>query len=141
MSTLSAFLKPKKVENKEVVISDRFKDEEGKAVAFIIQPISQTTNSIIMKRNTKQGKKGQTILNQTDYMADLVASAVVFPDLNSKELQDAYGMVGAAALLQEMLLVGEFAMLSQEVQVLSGLTTLEEDIEEVKNESSKAITN
>lgn len=133
MSSLKAFLNPIKVENKEVIVSSRFQ-EDGKPVPFIIKPITQKENEQLIKKYTKRDKKGIETFDRTGYIHELTASAVVFPDLKSAELQKAYGVLGEAELLKEMLYVGEFATLSQAVQELSGLDIdINEEIEEVKN--------
>jgi len=132
--SLSAFLNPVKVENKKVIVSNRF-IENGKAVPFEIKAISQEENKRLLKKYTKRDKKGVETFDRAEYLADLVATSVVFPDLHNAELQKAYGVLGAPALLQKMLLVGEFAELSNQVQILSGLDEdINKDIEEVKNE-------
>lgn len=137
MSSLSAFLNPIGLDNKEVIISKRFV-EKGEPVPFIIKPLNQEENKQLIKKFTKKEKKnGQVIetFDRTGYMTAMVAAAVVFPDLRNAELQKAYGVLGEEQLLQKMLLMGEFATLSQEVQKLSGLDEdINEDIEEAKNE-------
>jgi hypothetical protein len=135
MSSLKAFLNPVKIENKEVVISNRFV-EDGKPVPFVIRPISEKENAQLIKKYTKTDKKtGQERLDRTEYSHALVASAVIFPDLKNAELQNAYGVLGETSLLGVMLNIGEFATLSQAVTELSGLDgDINEDIEEVKNE-------
>ncbi len=133
MSSLNAFLHPVQIENKEVVISPRFQ-EDGKPVPFVIRPITQEENKQLIKKHTKKDKKGNDVFDRTEYVSALTASAVVFPDLTSDELQKAYGVLGESAVLQKMLLVGEYANLAQEVQTLSGLDTdINEDVEEAKN--------
>lgn len=132
MSSLNAFLNPVQVENKEVIISDRFL-EDGKPVPFIIRPITQKENEQLIKKYTKKDKKGNEVFNRTEYVQALTASAVVFPDLTNTELQAQYGL-GETEVLKNMLLIGEYANLSQEVQNLSGLDVdINEDIEEAKN--------
>ncbi len=132
MSSLKAFLNPIQVENKEVIVSNRFM-ENGKPVPFIIRPITQKENEQLIKKCTKRDKKGQETFNRTEYVQALTASAVVFPNLADAELQKIYGL-GESEVLKNMLLVGEFAELSQVVQELSGLDSdINEDIEEVKN--------
>ncbi|MGN1029348.1 MAG: phage portal protein, partial [Bacilli bacterium] len=134
MSSLSAFLNPIKVENKKVVVSNRFLDENREPVPFEIKPINQDENKRLINKHTKRDKKGLEIFNRGEYLAELTASAVVFPDLNNAELQKAYNCLGAASLIQKMLLVGEFAELANQVQLLSGLDEdINSDIEEVKN--------
>lgn len=134
MSSLSAFLNPVKAENKKVVISKRFLDEKGNPVPFEIRAITQEENKKLINKNTKRDKKGIEVFNRGEYLAELTASAVVFPDLNNAELQKGYNCLGATSLIQKMLLVGEFAELANQVQILSGLDDdINKDIEEAKN--------
>lgn len=137
MSSLNAFLNPVGLENKEVIVSKRFM-ENGQPVPFVIKPLSQEDNKDLIKKFTKKEKKNGQItesFDRTGYMTAMVTAAVVFPDLKNAELQQAYGVLGEDKLIQKMLLMGEFATLSQEVQKLSGLDEdINEDIEEVKNE-------
>lgn len=134
MGSLSAFLNPIKVENKKIIISDRFV-ENGKPVPFTIRPITQDENKLLIKKFTKKNKKnGVESFDRTEYVSTLTASAVVFPDLSNAELQEKYGVLGESSLLQKMLYVGEYAELVQKVQELSGLDKdINDDIEEVKN--------
>ncbi len=133
MSSLKAFLNPIKPENKEVIVSDRFQ-EDGKPVPFVIRPITQKENEQLLKKHTKRDKRGNDVFDRTGYIHELVASAVVFPDLKNAELQKAYGVLGEVELLKTMLYVGEFAELAQAVQELSGLDVdINEEIEEAKN--------
>lgn len=132
MSSLNAFLNPVQVENKEVIVSNRFM-EDGKVIPFIIRPITQKENEQLIKKYSKKDKKGQETFNRTEYVQALTASAVVFPNLSDAKLQERYGL-GETEVLKNMLLVGEYATLAQEVQTLSGLDTdINEDIEEAKN--------
>lgn len=134
MSSLNAFLNPMKVDNKEVIVSNRFM-ENGKPVPFIIRPITQEENTVLLKKFRKIDKKGKETFDRPGYVQELTSSAVVFPDLRNAELQKAYGVLGESKLLQKMLFVGEYARLGQEVQNLSGLDEdINEDIDEVKNE-------
>lgn len=131
---LQAFLNPAKPENKKIVVSKRF-IENGKPVEWEIKPVTQEENNVLMKKYTKKDKKTQQdVFNRTDYVAALTASAVVYPDLENADLQSGYGVMGAANLLQKMLLIGEYGLLVQEVQELSGLDEdINEEIEEAKN--------
>ena len=134
MSSLKALLNPIQVENKEVIVSNRFQ-EDGKPVPFVIKPISEKENEQLLRKHTKKDKKtGQEVLDRTAYSHALVAAAVVYPDLKNAELQKAYGVLGEAELLSAMLTVGEFAKLSQAVTELSGLDEdINDLIEEAKN--------
>jgi len=133
MSSLSAFLNPVKVENREVIVSERFQ-ENGKAVPFIIRPITQDENEEILRRHKKKDKKGNETFDQIGYSHDLAATGVVFPDLENAELQKAYGVLGKTKLLEKMLLIGEFTTLGEAVKELSGINDdINDDIEEAKN--------
>lgn len=134
MNSLEAFLNPIKIENKEVVVSNRFQQKDGKPVPFVIRPITQEENKKLIKKHTKIDKKGVETFDRTEYISALTAAGVVFPDLTNAELQKAYGVLGESALLQKMLYTGEYAELAQAIQELSGLDKdINEDIEEVKN--------
>ena len=134
MGSLEAFLNPIRVENTEVIVSNRFQ-EDGKPVPFIIKPISEKENELLLRKYTKKDKKtGQEVLDRTAYSHALVAAAVVYPDLKSTELQKAYGVLGEAELLNAMLTIGEYAKLSQAVTELSGLDEdINDLIEDAKN--------
>jgi len=120
--SLSAFLNPVRVENEMVEISKRFLGEDGKPEKWEIRAIMSEENDALMKKNTRRDKKTQMdIFDRTGYVNDLVVSAVVFPDLKSAELQNAYGTMGEVSLLKKMLTLGEFTTLSTEVQSISGL--------------------
>lgn len=133
MGTLSAFLNPVKVENKEVIVSERFR-ENGKPVPFVIRPVTQEENEEILRKYRRKDKKGEETFDQIGYSHELAASAVVFPDLNDAELQKGYGVLGGVKVLKKMLLIGEFSTLAQAVRELSGLEEdINDEIEEAKN--------
>lgn len=133
MNSLKAFLNPIQAENKEVIVSDRFK-EDGKPVPFTIRPITQEENGALIRKHTKKDKKGNETFDRVAYNQEMVSSAVVFPDLENAELQKAHGVLGASKLLTTMLYVGEYATLMQEVQELSGLDIdINDEIDEAKN--------
>lgn len=134
MSSLSAFLNPVQAENKEVIVSERFR-ENGKTVPFVIRPITQQENETLMKKHRSVDKKsGVEQFNRISYNRELTAMAVVEPDLNNAELQKRYGVLGAYKVLSAMLYVGEYGTLMEAVQELSGLDQdINEDMDEAKN--------
>lgn len=134
MSSLSAFLNPVQAENKEVIVSERFR-ENGKTVPFVIRPITQQENETLMKKHRSVDKKsGVEQFNRISYNRELTALAVVEPDLNNAELQKRYGVLGADKVLSAMLYVGEYGTLMEAVQELSGLDQdINEDMDEAKN--------
>ena len=132
--SLAAFLQPKQVQNKEVVISDRFLGEDGKPVPFEIRPILTDEAQTLMKQNMKSKKDGSQDFDNSGYQADMIAAAVVFPDLKNAELQKAYGVLGERELLMHMLLIGEYTQRRNAVFELAGIyDDLNAKIEEAKN--------
>ena len=116
MSKLSAFLHPVTTqEEKEVVISKRFQDENGNPVPFKIRPLSQDENDALVKAATityrdRTGKEA-TKFNRFKYSRSLVVAATVEPDFRAKELCDAYGTSNPEEVPGKMLLSGEYQKL------------------------------
>ena len=141
MDSLKGFFKgnAKQVENEKVLISDRFLDDGGKPLKWEIKSISNDEDDKLREECTKQEKIKKNVyipkFNYSEYLKKLVVRCVVFPNLDDKELQDSYGVMGAEDLLSAMLLPGEFNVLAEEVQSICGFDKdiMEEKIEEAKN--------
>ncbi len=125
MSTLHAFLHPETPENQEVVISQRFKDEEGNVVPFIIRAVSQEESAALKRKATKthRNRAGDTV---TDFDADaftksLIIAGTVQPDFAATDLCEAYGVLTGDQVIGKMLLAGEYAALSDAIGRLSGM--------------------
>lgn len=146
--TLSGFLAENavQIENITYVVSNRFlsdeTDEHGKRkpIEWEIKTITGTEDEALRKACSKRvpmpGKKNQ-YQKETDYdmyLGKLAVACVVFPNLNDKELQDSYKVLGAETLLKTMLTPGEYANLVTKVQEACGFdTTLQEDVDTAKN--------
>jgi len=140
MKDLKFFLKQNTipVENQEVEVSKRFKDDAGNTVKFEIKSISNEMDDVLRKQNTRQVKKAKGVivpeLDQQKYFVDLVLKSLVYPDLDDKELQDSWGVMDSRELINAMLLPGEYTALLQEVQKINGWDLNVEEIkDEVKN--------
>lgn len=140
MSSLQAFFAQNVQRDivEEVVISDRFRDENGKPLPWKIRAISEEENEQLRKAATLfvKGKGGQRTpeIQPEVYMAKVAVASVVFPDLKNAELQKSYGVMGAEDLLKKMLLSGEYAKLLEKVQEINGFNKdINELIDEVKN--------
>lgn len=136
MSNLSAFLKQNKKskENVKYVASERFLDENGKAMEWEIKPISSKKADLIREECSVQ--KGKNFKVDTKKFNKLIAvECTVFPDLNDKELQDSYGVMGAEQLIQELLDVdGEYQSYINKILEVCGYTKSEEElVEDAKN--------
>lgn len=132
MSKLSAFLHPVTVrEEKEIVISDRFQDENGDPVPFKIRALTQEENDKITRQATRRVKNGGQIseqLDSVDFSHRMVVAATVEPDFQAKELCDAYGVVDPLLLPGRMLLSGEYAKLLKEITNFSGFNGVEDEV-------------
>ena len=88
------------------------------------------------KRVPVPGKKNQ-YQKETDYdlyLGKLAVACTVFPNLNDKELQDSYKVMGADALLKTMLTPGEYAEYLTKIQEVCGFdTTMQDEVDEAKN--------
>ena len=142
MSGLSGFLRQNaiKVDNEKAVVSKRFLGEGKKPLQWEYRCITPAEDEAIrrgcFKREAVPGKRGQfTAEVDADlYMGRLAAACTVFPDLNDKELQDSYGVMGADSLLKAMLTPGEYAEYLNMVQALNGFdVTMDEAVEQAKN--------
>lgn len=105
-----------------------------------IKAISSTEDEALRKACTKRvpvpGKKNQfqRELDADAYLGKLAVACTVFPNLNDKELQDSYKVMGGDALLKAMLTPGEYADYLTKIQEVCGFDeTLQDEVDEVKN--------
>ena len=131
--SMSAFLEAtvEEVPNKEVVISKRFKDKNGDPIPFEIKPIP-TSKIRKLRKSAMRYINGKVnvdvdVLNQL-----MVIESLVYPDLKNEDLQQKFGVMGEEALLDAMLLPGEFDDLTTQVTELCGYNGAEL-VEEAKN--------
>ena len=140
--SLSAFLAENAlpVEHIKFAVSPRFVDKDKKPVEWEIKTITGTEDAELRKSCARRvpvpGKKNQ-YQKETDYdlyLCKLAVACTVFPNLNAKELQDSYKVMGAEALLKAMLTPGEFADYMERVQEVCGFSTpIQEEVDEAKN--------
>lgn len=135
--SLNGFFKSnaKSLPDVKVVVSERFTNEDGSPIEWVLHPISTKLVEEITKRNTKttikNGKKESTV-NEENLNAELLEAVVLYPSLNDAELQDSYGVSSANELLSVMLYPGETQVLTAALQeVMAG--TKANDIDELKN--------
>ena len=143
MSNLSLFLKKnKKVrENTKYAATESLCDENGKPLEWEIKALTTTESEDIRTECTTEvqipGKPGmyRPKVDTKLYIAKLIASCVVFPDLYNKELQDSYGVKTPEDLLKQMIdNPTEYNAFAEFVQNYNGLnTSLSDKVEEAKN--------
>ncbi len=126
MSKLSAFLNPVSVnDQQEVVVSNRFRGEDGQPVPFRVRALSQCENDRITRlcrRGAKVGGGTQEYLDTVDYHRRLVLAGTVEPDFSNRELCQAYGTMDPLEVPGKMLYSGEYRRLVNAILEVSGFT-------------------
>lgn len=137
---LSAFLRQNAIQvtNQKVVASKRFVDENGNPIPWEVRGITaeedETLRNICTVRKQVPGKKNlyqpETDINK--YLCKLAVTCTVYPDLNDAALQDSYKVMGAEALIKQMLLPGEYAEYMRTIQSVCGF---DEDMSDLVDEA------
>lgn len=143
MGDLSRFLKKNKVkkENIKIPATISLTDDDGNPLLWEIRPMTTREDSAIRDECTKEvqvtGKPGlfRPKFDGNRYLAKMAASCIVYPNLNNKELQDSYGVMGAENLLLEMIDdPGEFNKFMNQIQEYHGFgETFQDKVETAKN--------
>lgn len=116
-----AFLCPTTTqEEKEIIISNRFKNEDGASAAFKVRSMTQEEVDVLIKQAIRHTKNGDVFDGQ-DFNRRLIVAATVMPDFRAKELCDAYGVLDPLMVPGKMLLAGEFNKLLGAILDLSGM--------------------
>lgn len=131
---LECFLKQNalKVENRKLTVSQRFV-LDGEPVLWEIKAITPKLDEQLRNASLKQTVNGLEV--DTDkYLGKLMASCIVFPDLDDSDLQDSYGVFGADNLLKVMLTAGEYANLLEQIEAINGFNvTMKDKVDTAKN--------
>lgn len=131
----------KMVDRKKVYVSERFTNiETGEIVPFVIKPLSSQTMEEIkneMAINVNDAKKGSIISGrqQTNSENLMLIESIVEPDLTNMQLQDSYGAMGEADLIDKMLLIGEKSRLVEAIAEFNGFddSKINEKVDAIKN--------
>lgn len=138
---LQAFLAENviKAENIKYQVSERFLDTEKKPIDWEIKVLSSDEdealrNSCKKKEFIPGSRQTTVVLDQEKYAVSLICECVVYPNLNSAQLQESYGVVGSEALVKKMLTPGEYTDLYMAVTQANGFQVgMEEKIKLAKN--------
>lgn len=136
MSVLNAFINPEPIERtKKVIISERFKDENGEVVPFTIKTISQEVNDQLRRKATRMSAlrhaNGQDAkFDSAKYSALMVVACTVEPKFTDAELCEAYKTMDPVEVPQKMLTPGEYTKLTDAILSLNDFDGDAEEIEE-----------
>lgn len=137
MSGFSAFLKENKKESstRKIIASTAFLDEKGRPVEWEIRPLKSKELDHLRKECSTVKKGGEVEVDTRKFNAMVAARCTVYPNLNDKELQDSYGVMGAESLITEMLdVAGDYNNYVAAIMKCSNLDKSERDlVEEAKN--------
>lgn len=137
--SIQAFLTPNTEITKKVIISDRFKDADGKAVPFVIRSLSQEENEQLRKLSSvpvvKNGVKVDEKMDALKYGRELILACVKEPNFRDKELCDYYKTMDPLEVPGKMLKAGEYNKLVSAINDINGFKNneYEELAEEAKN--------
>lgn len=138
--SLAAFLNPIQEENCKFAVSRRFVDENGDPIEWEIKAITGVEDEEIKKSCLVKvpiaGKRGQYTqdFDFNKYLGLLATACTVYPNLNSTQLQNANGVMGADLLLKKMLKPGEYNSYIAKVQEINGFDVSQKDlVEDAKN--------
>lgn len=141
-NNLKAFLAENaiKAENIKYVASKRFVDENKKPIEWEIRVLTSEEDETIRKACKRKvftpgTREAKIELDADKYAEELICACVVYPNLNNAELQESYGVVGAAPLIRKMLTPGEYTDLYLMVSQANGFDVGvdEEKIKRAKN--------
>lgn len=135
MSNLRAFLKPLYTEKTvEVIVSDRFADDDGNPIPFKLKTLTQETLVQISKRSMKEQTIGGRRVQEMDrhaYLNRCLVESCIQPDFKDRELCIAYGTEDPLNLPQKMLLGFEYERLGRAFLDLHGLSEDSPELGEV----------
>lgn len=137
--SLQAFFKDNAIQADEItriVVSERFKDENGEPIKWELKPVPPKRFMRLTSGAVKVSKKGEVDTGNVDDMTfQLIAETVKFPNLRDEALQNSYGVMNTADLLNAMLSTKEFQYLYKAVNNLHVTDkSLDEMVDEVKND-------
>lgn len=130
MSKLSAFLKPTPEGKKKEVILERFTDEKGKVVPFVIKSIRAADNDSLVRKNTDR-KTGK--FNSTTYSNQLIVACMVEPDLRSTEICDYYGTIDPNDVPGLMFTIGEKQIIQDAILEINDVNSAQDRLDAAKN--------
>lgn len=142
MSNLNRFFKQNKVqkENGKFAPTVSLTDEKGVPLKWEFKHITTKEDEELRDKHTKDipipGKPGmyRQKLDTSGYIADMICSCTVYPDLYNTELQDSYGVKKPEDLLTAMVdNPGEYQDFQLWIQAFQGFKPISEKVDDAKN--------
>lgn len=134
--TLQEFLNQNIIEGmtKEVPISNRLRDSNGKLFMAKIKTVTQKEIKELRRKHTKINKKGEQEVNSEAFAEELVVENTINPNFKDAESIKKVGCINPYQYLNKVLVSGEVATLQSEILKFSGFREdIDELIEETKN--------
>ncbi|RRJ62401.1 XkdN-like protein [Paenibacillus oralis] len=117
----------------DVVISPRFKDENGSPLKFTIKAMTEEEFEDIRKRSTQVGKK-KVEFDSRKFNLHVAINNTINPDFKNADSIKKLGVSSPEEYVKRVLLAGELATLVQKITELSGFDVeMSELVEEAKN--------
>lgn len=129
MSKLSAFLRPTPAGKTRELILDRFVDEEGNPVPFVIQCIAAGESDAIMQRCTDE--EGQ--MNAKEFGDRMIVESMVEPNLKASEVCQYYGVMDPLDVPGIMFSPGEKKIVEDAVMDINDMKDAVEKLKKAKN--------
>ena len=109
-----------KREDFEIIVSDRFVDEEGNPLAWKFRLLSakeidELKNAAIVNKN-----KSLLKVDTKKLIVDTISETIIYPNLKSEELQNAYGAMNISELLDKMLEGREYERFTDKLMKAQG---------------------
>nr|DAT11225.1 MAG TPA: tail assembly chaperone protein [Caudoviricetes sp.] len=109
-----------KREDFEIIVSDRFVDEDGNPIAWTFRLLSakeidELKNAAIVKKN-----KSLLKVDTKKLIVDTISETIIYPNLKSEELQNAYGAMNISELLDKMLEGREYERFTDKLMKAQG---------------------
>lgn len=126
MSKLEYFLNPtEKQEVKEIIVSNRFKDEKGNPATIKLRAITQAENDALIKKCTYREKNRNGTVSETfdkeKYTATLMLNCIIEPNFKSEEFTKKMGVADPVDAIRKLFLPGEYTKISEALLDLMGL--------------------
>lgn len=136
-SALQSFLLENTVENitLEVLVSERFKDKDGKLLKFKIRAMTGGEFADYQKECMTIGKKGRVDFNSKKFNEKVIINQCVEPNFKDAELLKKAGCPTPEDFLYKCMLAGEISELANQINTLSGF---DQDMEELRAEAKNS---